>query len=61
LIAEMVDLTAVPAAGESKPLTIVWSSYIGGPASSSIYVDVQRMKVAIDQAFEQSPYLKRAE
>ena len=61
LIAEMVDLTAVPAAGETKPLTIVWSSYIGGPASSSIYADVQRMRVAINQAFEQSPYLKRAE
>jgi hypothetical protein len=61
LIAEMVDLTAVPAAGESKPLTIVWSSYIGGPASSSIYVDVRRMRSAIDQAFVQSPYLKRAE
>ena len=61
LVAEMVDLTAVPALGETKPLTIVWSSYIGGPASSSIYADVQRMKVAIDQAFAQSPYLKRAE
>jgi hypothetical protein len=42
-------------------LTIVWSSYIGGPASSSIYNDVQRMRLAVNQAFEQSPYLKRAE
>jgi hypothetical protein len=57
----MVDLTPVVTGDESKPLTIVWSSYIGGPASSSIYADVQRMKVAINQAFTQSPYLKRAE
>jgi hypothetical protein len=61
LIADMVDLTPVVTGDESKPLTIVWSSYIGGPASSSIYADVQRMKVAINQAFTQSPYLKRAE
>jgi hypothetical protein len=61
LIADMVDLTPVVTADESKPLTIVWSSYIGGPASSSIYADVQRMRVAINQAFKQSPYLKRAE
>ena len=61
LIADMVDLTPVATGDESQPLTIVWSAYIGGPASSSIYVDVQRMKVAIDQAFAQSPYLKRAE
>ena len=61
LIADMVDLTPVVTDDQSQPLTIVWSAYIGGPASSSIYVDVQRMKVAIDQAFAQSPYLKRAE
>jgi hypothetical protein len=61
LIADMVDLTPVVTADESKPLTIVWSSYIGGPASPSIYADVQRMRVAINQAFKQSPYLKRAE
>lgn len=57
LIADMVDLTPVVTADDSKPLTIVWSSYIGGPAGASIYADVQRMKVAIDQAFDQSPYL----
>ena len=61
LIADMVDLTPVVTDDQSQPLTIVWSAYIGGPASSSIYVDVQRMRSAINQAFEQSPYLKRAE
>ena len=61
LIADMVDLTPVATDDQSQPLTIVWSSYIGGPASSSIYADVQRMKVAINQAFAQSPYLQRTE
>jgi hypothetical protein len=61
LIADMVDLSPVATADASKPLTIIWSSYIGGPASSSIYNDVQRMRVAVNQAFDQSPYLKRAE
>ena len=61
LIADMVDLSPVATADSSKPLTIIWSSYIGGPASSSIYNDVQRMRVAVNQAFDQSPYLKRAQ
>lgn len=61
LIMEMVDLTPVVTADDSKPLSIIWTSYIGGPAGASIYADVQRMKISIDQAFEQSPYIKRAE
>lgn len=60
LITDIVDLTPV-ATDVSKPLTIIWSSYIGGPASSSISVDVKRMQSAIDQAFAQSQYLKSAE
>jgi hypothetical protein len=58
LISDIVDLTPVASANDSKPLTIVWSAYIGGPASSSLSYDVQRMKESIDQAFVQSPYLK---
>ena len=58
LVTDMVDLTE-PA--ENGKLKIVWSCYIGGPASSSIRYDVERMEDAIDQAFVQSPYLKPAE
>ena len=57
LITDMVDLTAEER--EDKPLEVVWTSYIGGPAGSSAQGDVDRMKVAIDQAFAQSPYLSR--
>lgn len=55
LIADMVDLTA---GEENGKLKIVWSCYIGGPASASINYDVQRMQEAVNQAFAQSPYLK---
>ena len=55
LITDMVDLTA---GEENGKLKIVWSCYIGGPASNSINYDVNRMKDSINQAFVQSPYLK---
>ncbi|MBR2132101.1 MAG: DUF4136 domain-containing protein [Oscillospiraceae bacterium] len=58
LIADMVDLTA---GEENGKLKIIWSCYIGGPASASINYDVKRMSAAVDQAFVQSPYLKPAE
>ena len=57
LLIDMVDLTTVER--EDKPLEVIWTSYIGGPAGSSVQVDVDRMKAAIDQAFVQSPYLNR--
>ena len=55
LITDMVDLTSVNPDGK---LEIVWSCYIGGPASYSIQNDVARMQDSINQAFAQSPYLK---
>ena len=57
LITDMVDLTGVEKEGTA--LEVVWTSYIGGPAGSSVQGDVARMKNSIDQAFAQSPYLKR--
>lgn len=56
LIADMVNLTAE--IEDDKPLEVLWTSYIGGPAGSSYQNDVERMKTAINQAFAQSPYLK---
>jgi hypothetical protein len=55
LITDMVDLTSEENEGKLK---IIWSCYIGGPASASIKYDVKRMSAAVDQAFAQSPYLK---
>lgn len=57
LLADMVDLTVETE--EAKPLQIVWSCYIGGPAGYSVQNDVERMKAAINQAFAQSPYLSQ--
>lgn len=58
LVTDMVDLTA---GEENGKLKIIWSCYIGGPASASINYDVKRMTSAVNQAFKQSPYLKPAE
>ena len=57
LITDMVNLT-----GEQKDgtaLEVVWTSYIGGPAGVNAQSDVDKMKVSINQAFAQSPYLNR--
>ena len=59
LLADMVDLTAEQ--GDGKSLEIIWSVYIGGPADPNVSYDVQRMKDSINQAFAQSPYLKKSE
>ena len=58
LITDMVDLTGEQVEGTA--LEVVWTSYIGGPAGSSVQGDVDRMKAAINQAYVQSPYLKRS-
>jgi hypothetical protein len=57
LVADMVDLTAEQ--GSGKALKVVWSTYIGGPASPSVSYDVKRMTNSINQAFAQSPYLNK--
>lgn len=57
LMVDMADLTT-PKTG-TEDLKVVWSVYIGGPAGSSVASDVEVMKKAIDQAFVQSPYLKK--
>ena len=57
LMVDMADLTT-PKTG-TEALEVVWSVYIGGPAGSSVASDVEVMKRAIDQAFVQSPYLKK--
>ena len=57
LMIDMVNLTVPRTVNEA--LEVVWSAYIGGPASTSTDYDVNRMKASIDQAFVQSPYLTR--
>lgn len=55
LLTDIVNLTGEEEAG--KPLEILWTSYIGGPAGASLQGDIKRMEAAIDQAFVQSAYL----
>ena len=56
LLADIVNLTTEE---DGKPLEILWTSYIGGAASSSLQNDIKRMEAAVDQAFAQSPYITR--
>lgn len=56
LLTDIVNLTGEQK--EGSPLEILWTSYIGGPAGSTLQGDVTRMTGAIDQAFKQSEYLK---
>ena len=58
LMIDMVNLTT-PKTG-TEALEVVWSTYIGGPSTGSNTTDVDLMKNAINQAFVQSPYLKKS-
>ena len=58
LLADIVNLTTEE---DGKPLEILWTSYIGGAASSSLQNDIKRMEAAVDQAFAQSPYITRTQ
>lgn len=58
LITEIVDLTAAEKTSDNR-LPVIWTSYIGGPESGSIYADMARLKAAIKQSFEQSQYLDK--
>ena len=58
LLADIVNLTTEE---DGKPLEILWTSYIGGAAGSSVQNDVKKMEAAVDQAFVQSPYITRTQ
>lgn len=58
LLADIVNLTTEE---DGKPLEILWTSYIGGAAGSSVQNDVKKMQAAVDQAFVQSPYITRTQ
>ena len=57
LLMEMLDLQADQESG--KKLPIVWDSFIGGLLTSDADLNQQRTIAAVEQAFEQSPYLAK--
>lgn len=57
LLVEMLNLDADRESG--KKLPVVWDSFIGGLLSSDAEINQQRTLEALDQAFVQSPYLKK--
>ena len=57
LLVEMLNLDGTTQG--DKKLPVVWDSFIGGLLTSSQQLNQQRTLAAVDQAFVQSPYLKR--
>lgn len=61
LIMEMVNLTDHPADGDQKvKLPVIWHSYTTGLLFGSSNYDLQLTLRAVDQAFEQSPYITKS-
>ncbi|MCC8153639.1 MAG: DUF4136 domain-containing protein [Tannerellaceae bacterium] len=58
LLAELIDLDKVQARADNK-LPVLWTAYMSGLLSSSDRVNVQLTVRGIDQAFAQSPYIKK--
>lgn len=57
LLIEMLNLDADRQTGRKLP--VLWDSFIGGLLSSSQENNLRRTLEAVDQAFEQSPYLTK--
>lgn len=58
LLAEMINLKAPMPTTETK-LPVVWTAYMAGLLSGSDKIDMQRSVRAIEQAFVQSPYIRK--
>lgn len=59
LLGELVDLQAPAASASNSKLTVLWTAYMSGLLSGSSKFDTQLAIRAIEQAFVQSPYIKK--
>lgn len=57
LLVEMVDLNSESGSGKSLP--VIWNAYVSGLLRSDGEVDINGASEALEQAFTQSPYLKK--
>ena len=57
MLIEMGDLTADRQSNRKLP--VIWDSFIGGLLTSDADLNQQRTIAAVEQAFEQSPYLAK--
>ena len=57
ILSELVDLTDTP--NTSKTLRVVWTNYITGLLNNNGSLNTTYVQNSIEQAFAQSPYLKR--
>lgn len=60
LVMEMVDLTKQPTDPTQKvKLPVIWHTYASGLLYGNSHIDMQLTLRAVDQAFKQSPYIKK--
>ena len=59
LLTELVDLDAPAASKADAKLPVLWTAYMSGLLSGSDKFDTQLAVRAIEQAFVQSPYVKK--
>lgn len=52
---DLADLTAPE--GQGKKLPLIWSAVTNGYSGAYFRTDMERLHIAIDQAFKQSPYI----
>ena len=57
VLGELIDISDTPST--SKTLRVVWTSYITGLLNNNGALNTTYVQKAIEQAFVQSPYLKR--
>lgn len=56
-VVDMVDLTSPE--GKDSKIEVVWSAFIGGETGNYINRDMAKLKLGINQAFDQSEYLTK--
>lgn len=59
LLCDLIDLTTDADTTRDQALPVIWQSYSVGLISSSETVNLQNMLTGINQAFTQSPYIRR--
>ena len=59
LLTELVDLDTPAASKADAKLPVLWTAYMSGLLSGSDKFDTQLAVRAIEQAFVQSPYVKK--
>ena len=59
LLTELISLEVNETTTNTKKLSVIWDAYMTGLLSSSHRINTELAITAVNQAFIQSPYLKK--